>query len=125
MPDRWYKYSESGAVMATHGSQGGSSKFVRPGTRLDKPGKDDCSARHDRQPIDCLQTGPFAPGDFAVVHREREFRPALEQRFQRAFAFDPRQLMAEAKVDAGAEGDVPVRPARKLEPLRMLIGRAV
>ena len=48
-----------------------------------------------------------------------------EQRFQRASAFDPGELVAEAEMDSGAEGDVAVRPALQVEPLGMRIGLRV
>src|SRR6266404_886741 len=76
-------------------------------------------AGHDRQSIDGLETGPLAPSDLGRIDRERQLRPALEQRLQRAPAFDPRELVAKAKMDSGAEGDMPVRPALQVEPLRM------
>jgi len=77
------------------------------------------SCNPHRQPIDRLEARTFAPGDFGLVNRERQFRPALQQRFERASAFDARELMAETKMDSGAEGDVAVRLALKVEPLRM------
>ena len=51
----------------------------------------------------------------------RELRPALEQRFERAPAFDPGKLMAKAEVNAGAERDVAVRPAAQIDMLRVLV----
>ena len=68
-------------------------------------------ANRDRQAVYRLHAGPFAPCNFRFIHRERQCGPTLEQRFQRASTFNTCELMAEAEMDSGAEGDVPVRSA--------------
>lgn len=80
------------------------------------------SARHDRQACDRSQAGPLAPSDLRVGHSQLEFRPALEQRLQRAFAFDARELMPQAEVDSCPEGQMPVGSPFEIEPFGMLIG---
>ncbi len=62
-----------------------------------------------RQAVEGPQAGPFAPDDFRLIYRKRQIGPAPEQGFQRAPAFDARELMAEAEMDPGTEGDVAVR----------------
>src|SRR3979411_3015810 len=64
-----------------------------------------CCKLH-RHPVDRLQAGAFAPGDFGWIDRERQLRPALEQRLQRASALDTGELVAKTKMDSGTEGDV-------------------
>ncbi len=41
---------------------------------------------------------------------------------QRAFALDARELVAEAEMNPGAEGDVAVRLSREIELFRMSVG---
>src|SRR5437016_1276883 len=65
-------------------------------------------AGHNRKAIDGVEAGTLAPGDLGLRDSERQLWPALEQRLQRALAFDARELMAEAEMDAGAERDMPV-----------------
>ena len=83
------------------------------------------AANRDRQMFDRLDAGPFAPGNFRFIDRERQCGPTLEQGFQRASAFDARELMAKAEMDSGAEGDMPVRLSLQIEPFRMRIGLRV
>src|ERR1700733_8384016 len=59
----------------------------------------------NRQVVDRLETGPPAPCNFRLIHRQGQFGPPPEQRFQRASTFNPRELMAKAEMDPGAEGD--------------------
>jgi hypothetical protein len=66
-------------------------------------------ANRDRQMFDSLDAGPFAPGNIRLIDGERQCGPTLQQGFQRASAFDTRELMAKAEMDPGAECDVPVR----------------
>src|SRR5260221_8243056 len=67
--------------------------------------------RLHRQPFEGIQTRPLPPPDFGLVDRQLQAGPPLEQGFQRAFGFKARELMAEAEVNAGAKGDMPVRLA--------------
>src|ERR1700739_1658756 len=76
---------------------------------------------HNRQLFDRAQSGAPVPADSRWVDRKLELRPAHEQRLQRASRLYPRQLMAEAKMDSGAEGDMPVRPPLEIEPFRLRV----
>lgn len=67
----------------------------------------------------------LSPANLRIVDRERKFRPAAEQGFQRADSFDTRELVAQAKMNPGPEGDMPIGLSRKVELLRMLIGPRV
>jgi hypothetical protein len=49
------------------------------------------------------------------LDRKPKVRPSREQRLQGAHALDARKLMAKAKVDSGAEGDVVARPPLHVE----------
>ena len=78
---------------------------------------------HDRQAVDRLHAGPLAPADLRT-HRPPGSDPG--QRWNSDFnahlpsmraSWWPRQ-----KWISGAEGDVPVRLALQIEPLRMRIG---
>ena len=77
--------------------------------------------RDHRQARDRAQARPLPPADLRLRDGERELRPALEQRFKRALGLDARELMAEAEVDSGSEGEMPVGPPLEIEPLRMLV----
>src|SRR6266511_3145611 len=69
--------------------------------------------------LDRLQARPPAPLDLGFVDRQLQFRPAPEQSLQRACSLDARELMAQAIMNSGAEGDVPVRLSLEIEFLRM------
>src|SRR5262245_22238328 len=71
--------------------------------------------------FNCLQAWPPAPFDLGLVHRQRQSWPAPEQGLQRACALDARELVAQAVMNAGTEGDMPVRFPREIELLRMLV----
>src|SRR5436190_17494363 len=73
-------------------------------------------AVRDEQLFDRPETRPLAPADLRGRHRQPEPWPTREQRLQGAHAFDAGKLMAKAEMDPGAEGEVPVRPALKVEP---------
>src|SRR5262245_4161787 len=75
--------------------------------------------------LDRLQARPLAPFDLGSVHRQLQSRPAPEQGLERAGALDARQLMPKAKVNSGAEGDMPVWLALEIELLRMDIGMRI
>src|SRR5436305_14863783 len=75
-----------------------------------------------RQPFDRFEAGSLAPFDSGRIHRERQLRPAREQRLQGASALDAGELVAETEMDPGAEGDVTVRLALQVEPFGMRIG---
>ena len=51
-----------------------------------------------------------------------ELRPPFEKRLKRAFARNTRQLVAQAEMDSGAEGQVPIGPPRQIQLLGMGIG---
>jgi hypothetical protein len=68
--------------------------------------------------LDGLKARPAAPFDLGFVHRQLQFGPAPEQGLQRTRSLDARQLMAKAKVNSGAEGDMPVRLSREIKLLR-------
>src|SRR3984893_17503633 len=72
-------------------------------------------ADNDRQMLDRLDAGPFAPGDFRLIDGERQRGPTLQQGFQRASPLDTCELMAKAEMDSSAECDVPVRPSPQVE----------
>src|SRR5258707_456641 len=74
--------------------------------------------RLHRQPFEGIQTRPLPPPDLRLVDRQLQARPALKQGFQRTFGFEARELMAEAEMNAGAKGDMAVRPALQVETLR-------
>src|SRR5262245_61061043 len=76
----------------------------------------------DRQMLDRLQARPLAPPDLPFIDGQVQLRPAPEQGLQRAYPLDARELMAEAEMDAGAEGHMPIRLALEIELLRMRIG---
>jgi hypothetical protein len=76
----------------------------------------------NRQMLDGPHARAFAPLDPRFVDSQLKFRPALEQGLQRANSLDARELMAEAEVNAGAEGNMPVRLALEIELLRVRIG---
>jgi hypothetical protein len=59
------------------------------------------------------------------VDRHLEFRPAFEQGLECAFAFDARELVAEAEMDARPEGNVPVRLPLEIEPFGVFVRRRV
>src|SRR3984893_12690428 len=67
--------------------------------------------------LDRLHACALAPFDLRLIDRQLQFRPAPEQGLQRARSLDTRELMAEAKVNSGAEGQMPVRPALEIELL--------
>src|SRR5215813_15479915 len=75
----------------------------------------------DRQPDDRPHARPLAPSDLGGVDRQRELRPAAKQRLQRTGALDARELVTEAEMNPGTEGDVPVRSPREIERLGLLI----
>src|SRR5262245_46006174 len=75
-----------------------------------------------RQALDRPHAGPLAPPDLALVDCERQPGPAAKQCLEGARPFDACQLMAETEMDAGAEGEVPVRPPREIELLGLRIG---
>jgi hypothetical protein len=77
-----------------------------------------------RQAVEGPQAGPFAPDDFRLIYRKRQIGPAPEQGFQRAPAFDARELMAEAEMDPGTEGDVAVRCPFRPHPEELANGSA-
>src|SRR5215510_7543542 len=72
--------------------------------------------------FDRLQARPLAPFDLRFVHRQLQSWPAPEQGLERAGALDARQLMAEAKMNSGPEGDMTVWLALEIELPRMDIG---
>src|SRR5262249_54101393 len=80
------------------------------------------TARRNRQTLDRPQARPLAPFDLRFVDRQLQSRPAPEQGLERASSLDARQLMAKAKMNSGAEGDMPVWLALEVELLRMDIG---
>jgi hypothetical protein len=59
------------------------------------------------------------------IDGETELRPAHKQRLQRTGRLDPRKLVAEAEMDARAEGDMAVRLSREVEVLRLLVHRRI
>src|SRR5688572_23872781 len=61
------------------------------------------------------------PSDLRWLNRQGEVRPAFEQCLESASAFDAGELMAEAKMNARSERDVPVRPSLEIEPLGALV----
>src|SRR5262249_56745194 len=63
----------------------------------------------------------LAPSDLGLIDRELQFRPAPEQGFERACSLDARELMAQTKMNSGAEGKMPVRPPGKVEFLGIFI----
>src|SRR6516164_1311555 len=71
--------------------------------------------------LDRPEARPLAPLDLGVIHRQREFRPAPKQRLQCAYALEACKLMAEAKMNSGAESKMPVRLSRQIELFRMRI----
>ena len=75
----------------------------------------------NRQACDRPEAGPLPPSDLRVRHSQLELRPASEQCLQRALAFDTRELVAKAKMDARAKGEMAVRPPLEIEPFGMLI----
>src|SRR5438270_13077005 len=79
-------------------------------------------ARRHRQAFDRAHAGALAPSDLALVDRERELGPTAKQRLEGARALDARELMTETEMDAGAEGEMAVRPAREVELLRPVVG---
>jgi hypothetical protein len=62
--------------------------------------------------------GSTAPPDLPRLNGQPEFRPACIQSFERAFAFEARELMAEAEVDPCAKSNVAVRPSLEIKLLR-------
>src|SRR5882757_8883061 len=72
--------------------------------------------------FDRLEARPLAPFDLRFVRRQLQSWPAPEQGLERASSLDARQLMTEAKMNSGAERDMPVWLALEIEPLRMDIG---
>jgi hypothetical protein len=86
-----------------------SSRF--PASRTSRDLMRPFPADHDRQMLDRLDAGPFAPGNFRFIDGERQGGPTPQQGFQRASTFNARELMAKAEMDPGAECDVPVRPS--------------
>ena len=73
-------------------------------------------AVRDEQLFDRPETRPLALADLRGRHRQLESWSTREQRLQGAHAFDAGKLMAKAEMDPGAEGEMPVRPALKVEP---------
>jgi len=65
--------------------------------------------------------GSTAPPDLPRLNRQPEFRPARIQSFERAFALEPRELMAETEVDPCAKSNVAVRPSLEIKLLRQHI----
>src|SRR5690349_22878132 len=83
------------------------------------------SGREDRQPFDRAQARAPAPVHASGFDGELEPWPAREQDFERASSLQPRQLVSEAEMNAGAEGEMPVRPPREVETFGMLVGRGI
>src|SRR5262249_11243192 len=82
-------------------------------------------AGHNRQAVDGIKPGTLAPRALRLRDGKGKLWPALEQRLQPAPALKAGELVAETEMNAGAERDMPVRPALKVEPLGMRIGRGV
>src|SRR5262249_23539607 len=78
-------------------------------------------AFHNGQFFDRPEAGPPAPTDLGGRHRQAESWPTREQRLKGAHAFDACKLMAKAEMDAGSEGDVPVRSSLKVELFGMVV----
>ena len=53
--------------------------------------------------------------------RQREPRPARVESLERAFGFQARELMTEAEMDAGTEGNVPVGFSRQIQLFRLRV----
>jgi hypothetical protein len=85
------------------------------------PDEKSFSCWYHRQAEDCPYARSAAPSNLCRLNREAEFRPARVQSFERVFAFKARELMTKAEMDACAEGNVAVRPARQIE----LFGRYI
>src|SRR5215467_10148319 len=62
------------------------------------------------------------PLDLRFVYGQLQFRPPPKQGLERAYSLDACELMPQTEMNAGAEGDVPVRPALEIKLLRMRIG---
>ena len=75
------------------------------------------SCRDDRQSDNRPYSGSTAPSDLPRLNRQPEFGPARVQGFERAFAFESRELMTKAEVDPRAERNVAVRPPLEIELL--------
>jgi hypothetical protein len=54
-------------------------------------------------------------------NRQREVRPARVESLERAFGFQAGELMTEAKMNARAEGNMPVWPSREVELFRLRV----
>jgi hypothetical protein len=80
---------------------------------------------HHGQARERPQPRPPAPPDARVGDGHPQVRPAREQRSQRAPAFDARELVAQAVVDARAEGEMPVGSPPEIEPVGMPVRQGV
>src|SRR5262245_9169826 len=71
--------------------------------------------RYHRQADDRAKARSAAPSDLCGIDRQFEFRPASVQSLECAFAFEPRELMAETEMDACAKGNVAIGPSLEIE----------
>src|SRR6516162_9892242 len=81
--------------------------------------------RYHRQADDGPKARSAAPSDLCGLDCQLEFWPARVQSLERAFGFQARELMAEAEMDACAEGHVVVRPTLEIELLGRFVCRRV
>ena len=105
---------------------------ARPESRCPGPRREEAAGRS--QPREDEQSLTFAPAtdrrSRAIAHgresapaaaarrrREPVVREARQEAADRDAAFEPRQRHADALVEPGAEGEVPVRRARDVEPV--------
>src|SRR5215469_16772486 len=75
----------------------------------------DVSFWDQRQTDNRPYSGSTAPTDLPRLNRQPKFRPAHIQSLERAFAFQPRELMTETEMDPCPEGNMAVGPSLKIE----------
>src|SRR5262249_25159373 len=112
----------SWGLVPARNSNGGPPITAKAAERLALEFGARLTSHGDRQMLDRPQARPSAPLDLRFVYGQLQFRPPPKQGLERAYSLDACELMPQTEMNAGAEGDMPVRPALEINLLRMRIG---